>query len=677
MTRLRVLYALAIFLASCLLFLSEPMAGKRLVPLFGGSAAVWTACLVFFQTALLIGYCCAHWLARRVHFRAQGLFYLVLLALGLLSAVNPTPAIHANSSHPIVSVFWMLSLLLGVPFVALSAASPLLQAWHARHSPADTNPRTTYRLFALSNFGSLAALAFYPILIEPRLTLRAQAIAWSLGYFLYLALCAAMVFLSRDDSDSETKPDSARDTVRPNLSQLVVWFLLGACGSLLLSAVTSYLSQNIASMPLLWIVPLTMYLLSFIIAFQSDRFLPRPVTLLLLAAALGALAYVCVRDRTELHLAFIIPLFSAALFIGCLFCHRELYERRPATTQLTAFYLAIAIGGAVGAFFVGVLAPLIFPANYELHCALILAAALALVVTWKQHLVWRLLWTAGTIAMILVFVSYVRYAGEESIAKMRNFYGTLRVDDTLMDEVGPARTLFNGPIIHGTQLLHDSLRTTPTTYFGPGSGVGLALSLCCADRPRRVGVIGLGAGTLAAYGRPGDVFRFYDINPLVVKVAHDYFTFLADSKARIEIAPGDARISLQNEEPQHFDVLVLDAFAGDAIPIHLLTMQAVAIYARHLQPGGIIAFHVSNKYFDLAPVVAQEAEQFGMSVILIKTTDDGSRGEYGSDWALVSSNKDFLALPDLQLDAEPIPQIAALRLWTDDYNSLQPILRFR
>lgn len=677
MTSLRVLHALAIFLASCLLFFSEPMAGKRLVPLFGGSAAVWTACLVFFQTALLLGYCCAHWLATHVRPRAQGFFYLILLAVGLLFAVNLTPPIRANASHPMISVFWMLSLLLGVSFVALSAASPLLQAWHARLNAADTNPRATYRLFALSNFGSLTALALYPIVIEPRLTLRAQALAWSCGYFLYLALCAAIVFLSRGNTDPVSNPDVAQDAGRASLSQLTLWLGLGACGSLLLSAVTSYLSQNIASMPLLWIVPLTMYLLSFIIAFQGDWFLPRPITLLLLAAALGALAYVCVRDRTELHLAFIIPLFSAALFICCLFCHRELYERRPAAEYLTSFYLSIAGGGALGAFFVGVLAPLVFPANYELHWALILTAALALLVTWRQHVVWRLLWVGGTIAMVLVFASYVRDASAESIAKMRNFYGTLRIDETVMDEVGPVRTLFNGPIMHGTQFRRDSLRGTPTTYFGPGSGVGLALSLCCADRPRRVGVIGLGAGTLAAYGRPGDVFRFYDINPLVVKVAHDYFTFLADSKARIEIAPGDARISLQNEAPQHFDVLVLDAFAGDAIPIHLLTREAVAIYARHLQPGGTIAFHVSNKYFDLAPVVAQEAEQLSLSVILIKTTDDSSRGEYGSDWALVSSNKDFLALPDLQLDAEPIPQIPALHLWTDDYNSLLPILRLR
>lgn len=669
------LFAIAVFLASCLLFLSEPMAGKRLVPLFGGSAAVWTACLVFFQTALLAGYALAHWLATRFRVRAQGPVYLILLAFGLLFALNPSPHIQANAAHPMASVFWLLIVLLGVPFVALSASSPLLQAWSARRHTLEANSRATYRLFALSNFGSLAALALYPALIEPRLSLRAQSIAWSLAYLLYALVCAAIVFLSRDTANAPDKLDSAQTRDRPTGAQLTLWLSLAACGSLLLSAVTSYLSQNIAAMPLLWIVPLLVYLLSFILAFQGDRFLPRPAVLVLLAAALAALGYICARDRPELRLVVILPLLSAALLICCSFCHRELYQRRPDAAFLTSFYLSLAAGGALGAFFVGVLAPLIFPANYELHWALIFTAALALAVTWKQHIAWRLFWVVGTAAMVAVFVAYVRHSGADSIARMRNFYGTLRVDETSFPEVGTARTLFNGPIIHGTQYRSDSLRSTPTTYFGPGSGVGLALSLCCGDRPRRVGIIGLGAGTLAAYGRAGDVFRFYDINPLVEKVPHEYFTFLADSKARIEIASGDARISLQNEAPQRFDVLVLDAFSGDAIPVHLLTR--VAIYQRHLQPGGVIAFHVSNKYFDLAPVVAQEADQIGMSVVLIKTTDDDTRGEYGSDWALVSSNKDFLALSDFQLAAEPVSPVPGLRLWTDDYNSLLPILRFR
>jgi spermidine synthase len=679
---LRALFALAIFLSSCLLFLAEPMVGKRLVPLFGGSAAVWTTCLVFFQSALLLGYCFAHWLSTRLSTRKQGFVYLVLLAVGLLFSLNANPHLHPNISHPTPSVFWLLSALIGIPFVTLSASSPLLQAWYARSHASESGLRPPYRLFALSNFGSLAALASYPAFVEPHFTLHTQAVVWGAGFFLYCLLCVAIVWRIRNPMLAVSREDARNDASRLDRGRMLLWLLLAACGSVLLCAVTNYLSQNIAAIPLLWVAPLTMYLLSFILAFQGGWFYPRVVVLILLAGALGAWSYILWTNDINLHLNVAIPLFCGALLVSCLFCHGELHRLRPEARHTTAFYLTIASGGALGAFFVGILSPMIFRGDYEFCCALIFTAALALVVTWKQPVpwravAWRSLWLVATLAMPAVFFMYASNYGQDSIAKMRNFYGLLRVTATQDKDGSKVRTLYNGTIEHGTQWQDDDDRTIPTTYYAEDSGVGLALNLCCEERPRRVGLIGLGAGTLAAYGRKGDVFRFYEINPLVERVARGYFTYLADSDAAIEIVPGDARVSLENEALQHYDVLAVDAFSGDAIPVHLLTAQALALYLRHLQPDGIIAFHVSNQYLNLEQVVGQQADHAGLHARWIASADDSSRGEYAADWIVVTRNEKFLALPDLQTDARDIEPIPALRLWTDDYNSLLPLLRWR
>ena len=677
MPTLRALYAFAIFWSSCLLFLVEPMAAKRLVPLLGGSAAVWTTCLVFFQTMLLLGYALAHWLVSRSSTRRQTVVYLAVLAIGWLYSLDVDRSLPPDLLHPVSSVFLLLARTIGIPFLALSASGPLLQAWYARSQARGEALRPPYRLFVLSNFGSLVALASYPAVIEPRATLHAQGVAWCWGLLMYMLVCAAIAWRVRDDDAAPAQVESAGTAESlPDAPRIVLWIALAACGSVLLCAVTGYLSQNIAAIPLLWIAPLTVYLLSFMLTFHGSRRYPRTLVLLLLAVALGALGYLLWSGESNLNLDVSIPLFCAALLVCCTFAHGEVYRLRPAAQHTTLFYLCIAAGGAIGAFFVAIAAPQVFTGDYELCCALLVTAVLALIITWRQALFWRALWLTTTVALCATTVKYVHDYRAQSIARARNFYGALRVTEEAVGS-GLARHLYNGTIEHGTQWLEGSMRYTPTTYYARDSGAGLALSLCCSGAPRRIGIIGLGAGTLAAYGRAGDVFRFYEINPLVEQMAHQHFTYLGDSHARIETVLGDARISLANESPQNYDVLLVDAFSGDAIPVHLLTSQAVSLYLRHLRSGGIIAFHVSNRYLALETVVQQEADHAGLHAALIESDDDDSRDEYGASWVLVTRNEAFLAQPAVRMSASRIDSVKGLRLWTDDYNSLLPLLRWR
>ncbi len=674
MSLLRALYAFAIFLASCLLFLMEPMAAKRLLPLFGGSAAVWTTCLVFFQTALLLGYVLAHALATRGGVRQQSVAYLTILGSALVATLITPAHLEPDLAHPALSVFALLAGLIGLPFIALSASSPLLQAWYARALASGADLRPPYRLFVLSNFGSLAALASYPSLIEPHSSLDAQMSVWRGGLALYAALCALLVWRSR--AGGAVPASQARfPEEAASLKTTVLWLCLAACGSVLLCAVTAHLSQNIAAIPLLWVVPLTLYLLSFMITFQGGAWYPRRSIWLALAVVLAALGYLLWADVSDLGLAISLPLFCGSLLIACIFCHAELYRLRPAARDSTRFYLCIAAGGAAGAVFVGIVAPLAFAGDYELCCALLLTAILALTVSAREGLAWRALWSLMTLAIALASFVYVHTYGEHSLAKVRNFYGALRVTEE-GSAAGRVRTLYNGTIEHGAQWLDGALRSTATTYYASDSGVGLALDLCCSERARRVGIIGLGAGTLAVYGRRGDLFRFYEINPLVEPIAHSFFSYLGDSHATIEVVPGDARVSLMAEPSQEFDVLVVDAFSGDAIPVHLLTAEAVTLYRHHLRAGGIIAFHVSNKYLELAPVVRAQAAHAGLQALEIDSDDDDSRGELSADWVLVTDDARFLAQPALQADRVDIAKVPGLRLWTDGYNSLLPLLKW-
>jgi spermidine synthase len=696
-----ILYVSAIFLSSSLLFLVEPMAGKRLLPLLGGSSAVWITCLVFFQTTLLLGYLCAHAIATRLPRRLQLVAYGFLLVLSLVQVfanLNPHP--HASTVRPIFSVLWVLTMLIGLPFLALSATNPLLQSWYAHGGVSGDKTATAppYRLFALSNFGSLLALLAYPVLVEPNFSLRTQTLAWSVGFLVFVVVCGVIIAGRRKAPETRepvpepnplaavsgaanatspiataAAPSLAPEAV-PSPGERTLWLLMAACGSLLLSAVTSHLSQNIAAIPLLWILPLTIYLLTFVLAFNGNLY-RRWFMVRLLAVALGSVGYFIAKPSEDLPIAISIPLFCLTLFIGAFFCHGELYLRRPSTRYLTQYYLLIAAGGALGSMFVGVLAPMVFSGSYEMAWSLVYTAALAAALMWQQHWAWRIFWPAAAIGLLVVVVLQERADRENAIVQVRSFYGTLRVTDEETEDAGRFRTLIHGTIQHGTQFMaSDELRRLPTTYYSRDSGVGLALDNCCKGRSRRVADIGLGTGTLATYGEPGDVFRFYEIDPRVEVIAKNVFTYLRESRAKIEIAHGDARLSMEAEPPENYDVIAVDAFSGDAIPVHLLTAEAIKLYQRHLAPGGVIAFHISNTYLSLAPVVQAQADHAGLHAVLVTTEDNDDTGAFSSDWVLVTANEKFLALPEIADASAKIELKPGLRLWTDDYSSLLPIL---
>jgi len=634
-------------------------------------------------------------MATRLRPRAQALVYSGLLLAALVQgAISLRSDLHASTTHPVVSVFILLSGLIGLPFLVLSATNPLLQSWFARsfssageqESGAGSHERIVppYRLFALSNFGSLLALVIYPWLVEPKFSLRVQSLVWIFGFLALVVACTSIASMRASRVRAKvTAPfgiptvsgGSTSDAAPPGRDRML-WLLLAACGSVLLCSFTNHLSQNVAAIPLLWIVPLIAYLLSFVWAFNGPRSYPRYLMLGLLAVFLGFLGYLLYDTRFNMPMTATILFYCVTLLIACVVCHGELYRLRPAPQHATSFYLLIAAGGALGSILVGIVAPLTLNGNYELACGLVLTAVMVLVVTWSLGILPRLFWAAATVGAVVIIVTQVRHDREDAIVQVRNFYGTLRVTQTT-EPPDPTitRMLMHGTIQHGTQIFSDELRKTPTTYYAHASGVGLALDHCCVGRPRRIGVIGLGSGTIAAYGRKSDVIRFYDINPQVEPIARNVFSYIRESEAKIEIVHGDARLSLAAETPQNYDVLVVDAFSGDAIPVHLLTAEAIQLYRRHLAPNGILAVHVSNLFLKLPPVVKEEAEYAGLGSLFVTNQDDEDVGAYSSDWVLVTADKEFLTRKEIASAGSLVEPIAGLRLWTDDYNSLLPLLK--
>jgi SAM-dependent methyltransferase len=667
---------LTIFLGAFLLFLIEPVIAKRLLPWFGGSAAVWITCLVFFQTALLLGYLYADFITRRLRVQRRIALHLLLLAASLLFLpVGLNSHWKTGPGEPTWRILTLLATSIGLPYLLLSATSPLIQDWYGRTYPSNT----PYRLFALSNLAALLALLSYPFLLEPLTSGRTQLLGWSISFAVFALLCATAAWVSRKPQHPLPLPLRGQSAMarRPAWHQRLLWVGLAACGSILLLAVTNHLCQNIAPVPLLWVVPLALYLLTFVIAFNRANWYPRWWILRLLVVMLAAMGY-ALYDVDAIEAAQVaVPAFCIGLFIACWFCHGELNRLRPPTHELTGFYLAIALGGALGAVFVGLIAPQVFENLYEMPLALLFTTLLAAMLNWNnegsERWPARAVWVAVSVSMAIVLVMQVQGYRRDSIAMMRSFYGALRVVQS--PNIGPQqqRTLFHGTITHGSQYLLPPLRFQPTTYYTRRSGAGYALRFCCTW-PKRVGIIGLGTGTLASYGNPGDTFRFYEINGQVIQIAQSLFTYLRDSKAKIDIVPGDARLSLEAEPPQEFDVLVIDAFSGDAIPVHLLTREAMALYLRHLQPNGILAFHVSNNYLQLAPVVERLAQAFDYKSFMISTEANTEDLSAASQWVLVTRKRGFVQLLSLSPAAETVPIPAGLPIWNDDYNNLFQVL---
>jgi hypothetical protein len=668
-----ILFPVAAFLGPFLLFLVEPLFAKLILPTFGGSAAVWATCLVFFQCALLLGYLYADVITRFLTPGRQSLLHIALL---MVSALFQPLAPHAwlrlqPTSEPVRSVLSSLTVSIGLPFVLLSATTPLLQAWYARRGLASS----PYHLFALSNLASLLALLSYPFLIEPHLTSSQQSRLWSILYVIFLMLYSLIGWIARRGAVQVAEGAAAVEPGQaPSIRDRLLWLALAACGSVLLLAVTNHLLEDVAPVALLWVIPLSLYLLTFTMVFNRPAIYSQWLVVRLAAVALGSMACAIYDPSFTESVQVSVPFFSVGLFLCCWFCHGELASRKPAPQYLTVFYLMLSAGGALGAILVGIVAPHVFRSILEFPIALVFTALVAVFALWRKGWLVRVFWLLATAGMIVVAVRYQRLYRQDTIFVARNFYGAFRIKEFADWLKRPYLTLYHGGIEHGAQFVDPPLSLIPTTYYAHNSGVGVALDRCCTG-PRRVGVVGLGAGTLAAYGKPGDYFRFYEINPLMLSIATDYFSYLRNTKARTDIVQGDARLSMQGETPHNFDVLAVDAFSGDAIPVHLLTREAFHLYLRNLKPDGILAIHTSNTYLNLAPVVQMLADDAGYPARIL-TNDDAIRTlTDSSDWILVTRNKRFIDDIEATEIIEPIPIPAGLRLWTDDYSNLFRILR--
>ena len=689
------LFAATVFTSAFLLFLVQPIIAKQILPWFGGNASVWTVCMVFFQLVLLGGYAYADFVVRRIGARMQAVVHIGLLVLSL--AFLPILASEgwkpAPDTEPTARILLLLTMTIGLPYFLLSTTGPLVQAWFARRFPS----AIVYRLFALSNLASLVALVAYPPLIEPAITLQAQSWAWSGVYLVFAGLCAASAWMAATSpaavAESVPQGTAAAETgPAPRARDYVLWLGLSALGSLMLLAVTSHITQNVASVPFIWIVPLVLYLLSFILVFDvggaraRSGWYARAWGLPLLFIALGAMSFALYKYVGVMDIRDTIVLYCAGLFVACMFCHGELAALRPAPRYLTRFYLMVSIGGAAGGLFVGLIAPRVFNIFFELPIALLACGALAALLSWRSAgapagtALRRKLAYAAPVAALAVtgmvawhVYEYAAHVRSDAILMTRNFYGTLRVKEyDRGSDTNATRALVHGAINHGWQYVDPELRRQPISYFGPGSGIARALDFY-DERPRRVGVIGLGVGVFMAWGRPGDYFRAYELDQDVVRIAREQFWYLSDSKAKIDIVTGDGRLNMERDPPQHFDLVSVDAFSSGSIPIHLLTREALRAYRRHLAPGGVIVYNVTNRFVNLAPQIKLVAEAEGMKTLLIN--DDPSEDKYsGTAYVLVTENPVLLA--DKRFShADVIQPIRGLETWTDAFNNLFKVVR--
>lgn len=681
-------YALTIFLGAFLLFQVQPLLGKYILPWFGGGPGVWTTCLVFFQSALLAGYAYAHLLTRWFKSSRQVLVHLVLLGIALaLLPVTPTDSWKPNGDgNPVLRIVCLLAANVGLPFFVLSSTGPLMQQWFSRTHPG-VSP---YRLYALSNTGSLLALLSYPFWFETHLTRRAQATAWGWGLVAYAfscGWCGWKVWKVNLEQNAAASRASSFETLnfQPSTLNICLWLFLPACASVLLLATTNKICQDVAAVPFLWVLPLALYLLSFIICFDNPRwYKPIPFGFALLAA-FGAVCWALFRG-THISLRVLLGIYLGGLFICAMVCHGEVYRLRPHPRQLTLFYLMISAGGALGGLFVALAAPLLFTSYSELHYGLLFCGLLfAVARTRQQNLLslnqWSLYARAGLWFAVLALAAALWVQGRRSdpdiVHSSRNFYGVLTIYDHHNDKPADHHLLLqHGVITHGLQFADPEQARWPTTYYGEQSGLGLAFS-ALARGPRRIGVVGLGAGTTAAYGRAGDLLCIYEINPEVSRLATSWFKYLTNCPGRVEVVLGDARLSLEREPPQNFDLLALDAFSSDSIPVHLLTREAFALYERHVNTNGIIAVHISNHYLDLEPVVTRLARLFHYKLAIIDYDElEADWWLYSSTWILLTHDERILNTPAIRWAATP-PSTNSVSppLWTDDFVSLFPVLK--
>ncbi len=751
----KLLFAATSFLSAFLLFQVQLIVSKYILPWFGGSAAVWTTSMLVFQVLLLCGYVYSHLVSARLSAAAQTKLHLALLtAVSLLvftlmflwpSAITPGASWKpASSGNPVRDVAVILLASAGLPFFVLSTTGPLLQRWFVRLGVGSK----TYKLYSISNLGSLLGLLSFPFLLEPALRMKTQSLIWSLLFFVFATgccLCAREALHACEEANRVEETEETGSGVQTSPLIYSLWFLLPACASALLLATTNLLCQEVTSVPLLWVLPLSLYLLSFILCFDHPRWYRRSVFHPLFIIGVFLVSAALIYERPIVQLA-TLPIL---LFMACMICHGELVSLRPGVERLTAFYLAISAGGAVGGVFVAIVAPHVFTFFTEFQLVLGAAIVLTLVCLYRDAASWIYepgSWLPAGVSAGAIFSAYAAGRWWPEISKLlenvrfypiavligflvvlgaftfrsthnttkrgfrfvqilvivlggvailalgrstqplpglylsaRNFYGAIRVFS-----IPRGRMLMHGRTVHGGQF-DPPVDKEPTTYYGRQSGIGVVMQnhpkRNAGDGTLRVGIIGLGAGTLAAYGRHGDYFRYYEINPNVIDLSsgpHPVFTYIQDSAAHVDTALGDARRLLEQEtarrENQKFDVLVVDAFSGDAIPVHLLTREAFETYWQHVDPtNGIIAIHVSSRHVDLLPVVLGAAAHFQADSVI--RYEEGEGPFLSNCWVLLARSPGVLSIPGLEQRLPPDTKPLQPRLWTDDYSDLFRLIK--
>jgi len=710
----RTLFAVTVFLSAFLLFQVQPLMGRYVLPWFGGGPGVWTTCMLFFQVALLVGYGYAHLLSTALPARRQALVHGAVLALTLLTLpIVPDIAWRpSGDDEPVGHILLLLMLSVGGPFAVLAASAPLLASWYRLALPGGS----PYRLYALSNAGSLLALLGYPLVVEPSLGLGVQGAAWSWAYGTFALVCGGCAWQLARRSGNGAAAATATGTAAgpggaaPTLSQTFVWVLMSAVGSVVLLATTSRMSQEVSVVPLLWVLPLAVYLLTFILCFERDGWYDRRVVLPLLTVSLAAVLVTLFRV-THIDFRVEVAVLVVAQFACCMVCHGELVRRRPAERYLTRFYLALSVGGAAGGVLTAIVAPLVFTRYWEYHLGLAATVVIATVCVLADRRrrgggstseFARRLRSGATaflvggglaVAVVSLMTDPRIWFGDGlggGIDASRNFFGLVRIKEG-ESHLGTYRKMVNGTTSHGVQYLGGTDEAAPRSYFGPRSGLGVALEARRlrvagqegAGRSLRIGAVGLGVGTVAAAAEPGDSVRVYEINPEVERLARKHFTYLSGAAAAgvdVEVVIGDARVSLDREaergELHRFDVLVVDAFNGDSVPIHLITHDAYTLYRRHLQPDGVIAFHVSNRYLGLTTIVRDVAESFGDQAVRVLSADEPWSGNSAARWVLASSDRAVLESERVRVESTPwLATETPSRVWTDDFASLWDALR--
>jgi hypothetical protein len=653
------------------------MLAKAILPWFGGVASVWIVAILFFQGMLVFGYGYAYLLTRFLPGRVQAIGHTALLIGSLaLMPIAPWSVWHPGAAgDPPLQILRILFLSVGLSYFLLSTTSPLIQAWYARSQ----HVVFPYRLFALSNLGSLAALLAYPVVIEPFITTRHQLIVWSWFYGAFVLSCiAAAAHFARPvvESPGSMKPAAKQPLGAPGLKDHLLWLALAGGGSALLLTVTNHLCHNVAPIPLLWVLPLATYLLTFILCFDRQGWYRPAYLRLLLPVALGVMMYRVFYPPAVPDAKTEILIYLACLFAGCMFCHGELAHRKPHGGHLTSYYLMIALGGAAASVVIVLVLPHVSSWQVEFPETLVSVGILALFALYPRHWVQRTAMVALAGILVLLAAGVIREPRKGVILQARSFYGALSVtegSEMFEDPRYTMRTLYHGAIQHGTQFQNPGLAMTPTSYYGPKSGVGFLLT----NRRNRwdVGVIGLGSGTLAAYGRPLDTFKFYEIDPLIFRVAQDQFSYLKSSPAIVKTIIGDGRLSLEKESANQFNLLAIDAFSGDFVPTHLLTREAFEMYFSKLKADGVIAVHVSNQYINLQPVLASVTAALNKRAVLVQGNMNDTSAALYSEWVLIANDPAaFERVP--QPSRQELSQVSpAFEVWTDDYSNVLQLLK--